>query len=106
VKIQALSCAIDELPEGNGDDEVPRSVQRADGSWLLDGRFPLDEFRELFDLAELPSGEFHTLAGLVITQLGHIPRVSESFDLLGLRFEVVEMDSQRVHRVLVSPLAR
>ena len=101
-----LNAVLGELPEGNGDDEAPRSVQRADGSWLLDGRFPLDEFRELFDLAELPSGEFHTLAGLVITQLGHIPRVSETFDLLGLRFEVVEMDSQRVDRVLVSPLAR
>jgi len=101
-----LNAVLGELPERNGDDEAPRSVQRADGSWLLDGRFPLDEFRELFDLAELPSGEFHTLAGLVITQLGHIPRVSETFDLLGLRFEVVEMDSQRVDRVLVSPLAR
>lgn len=101
-----LNAVLGELPEGNGDDEAPRSVQRADGSWLLDGRFPIDEFRELFDLAELPSGEFHTLAGLVITQLGHIPRVSETFDLLGLRFEVVEMDSQRVDRVLVSPLAR
>ena len=101
-----VNAVLGELPEGNGDDEAPRSVQRDDGSWLLDGRFPLDEFRELFDLAELPSGDFQTLAGLVITQLGHIPRVSESFELLGLRFEVVKMDSQRVNRVLVSPLAQ
>ena len=101
-----LNAVLGELPEGNGEDEAPRSVHRADGSWLLDGRFPLDEFRDLFDLAELPSGDFDTVAGLVITQLGHIPRVSESFDLLGLRFEVVEMDSQRVNRVLVSPLVR
>lgn len=101
-----LNAVLGELPEGNGDDVAPRSVHRADGSWLLDGRFPLDEFHELFDVAELPSGDFHTLAGLVITQFGHIPRVSESFDLLGLRFEVVEVDSQRVNRVLVSPLAR
>jgi putative hemolysin len=101
-----LNALLGELPEGNGDEEAPRSVHRADGSWLLDGRFPLDEFRELFDVAELPSGDFQTLAGLVITQLGHIPRVSESFDLLGLRFEVVEMASQRVNRVLVSPVVR
>ncbi len=73
---------------------------------MLDGRLPLDEFQELFDLAELPTGDFHTLAGLVITQLGHFPRISESFNLLGLRFEVVEVDAQRVNRVLVSPLAR
>ncbi len=101
-----LNALLGELPEGNGEEVAPGSVQRADGSWLLDGRLPLDEFQELFDLAELPRGDFHTLAGLVITQLGHFPRISESFNLLGLRFEVVEMDAQRVNRVLVSPLAR
>jgi putative hemolysin len=102
-----INAVLGELPEGNGDDETSRSVLRqADGSLLVDGRFPLDEFRELVDLAELPSGDFHTLAGLVINQLGHIPRVSESFELLGFHFEVVEMDSQRVNRVLVRPLGR
>jgi CBS domain containing-hemolysin-like protein len=100
-----LEAVLGELPEGNGEDEPPRSVRRPDGSWLLHGRFPLDEFRDLFDLAELPDGDYDTLAGLVVTQLGHIPRVSESFDLHGLRFEVVDMDAQRVDRVLVSPLA-
>jgi putative hemolysin len=51
---------------------------------------------------QTPDGDFHTLAGLVVTQLGRIPRISESFEYLGLHFEVVEMDSQRVERVLVS----
>jgi putative hemolysin len=72
----------------------------------LDGRFPLDEFRDLFDLAELSEDDYHTLAGFVVTQLGHIPRVAETFDCLGLRFEVAEMDAQRVTRVLVRPLGR
>ena len=60
-------------PRATAKTNAPWSVQRADGSWLLDGRFPLDEFRELFDLAELPSGDFHTLAGLVITSLATFP---------------------------------
>ena len=98
-----LEAVLGGLPEGNGEDEEPRSVRRDDGSWLLDGRFPLDEFRDLFDLSHLPSGEFHTLAGLVVTQLGHIPRIAESFDCLGLHFEVVDMDANRVDRVLVRP---
>ena len=98
-----LEALLGDLPETAGEDDAPRSVQRPDGSWLLDGRFPLDEFRELFDLGELPEGDFHTLAGLVVTQLGHIPRVSEAFDYLGLRFEVVEMDGNRVDRVRVGP---
>ncbi len=98
-----LEALLGDLPETAGEDDAPRSVQRPDGSWLLDGRFPLDEFRELFDLGELPEGDFHTLAGLVVTQLGHIPSVSEAFDDLGLRFEVVEMDGNRVDRVRVGP---
>jgi putative hemolysin len=98
-----LEAVLGGLPEGHGEDEEPRSVRRADGSWLLDGRFPLDEFRDLFDLSRLPEGDFHTLAGLVVTQLGHIPRIAESFECFGLHFEVVDMDSNRVDRVLVRP---
>jgi putative hemolysin len=101
-----LEALLGDLPETAGEEDSPRSVQRPDGSWSLDGRVPLDEFRELLELVELPEGDFHTLGGLVVTQLGHIPRVSESFEYLGLRFEVVEMDGNRVDRVLVgrSPL--
>ncbi len=96
-----LEAVLGDLPEPDREEE-PRLVERADGSRVLDGRFPLDEFRELFGLDQTPEGDFHTLAGLVVTQLGRIPRISESFEYLGLRFEVVEMDSQRVDRVLVS----
>ena len=66
---------------------------------------PLDEFRELFDLPSLPEGDFHTLAGLVVTQLGHIPHVGENFDSWDLHFEIAEMDSNRVNRILVKRLA-
>lgn len=100
-----LEAVLGDLPEADREEE-PRLVERADGSRLLDGRFPLDEFRELFDLDQTTDGDFHTLAGLVVTQLGRIPRISESFEYLGLRFEVVEMDSQRVDRVLVSRVPR
>ena len=65
-----------------------------DGSWLLDGRMALDEFRDLFGLSSLPEGDFHTLAGLVVTELGHIPRVAETFRAPGPEFEIVDMDWQ------------
>ena len=66
---------------------------------------PLDEFRDLFDLTSVRAGDFHTLAGLVVTQLGHIPRVGENFQSGGLSFEVVDMDGNRVDRILVKPSA-
>jgi putative hemolysin len=95
-----LEAIVGDMPVGDADDE-PAAVQRSDGSWLLDGRLPLDEFCDRFELPPLPPGEFHTLAGLVVTQLGHIPRVGESFTAFGLSFEVVDMDGNRVDRILV-----
>jgi putative hemolysin len=100
-----LQSLLGDLPGQAGADEESRVVRRSDGSWLIDGRLPLDEFRDLFELRELPDGDFQTVAGLVVTQLGHIPVVSETFELLGLHFEIVDMDAKRVDRVLVSPRA-
>jgi putative hemolysin len=100
-----LEALLGDLPETAGEEDASRLVQSPDGSWLLDGRVPLDEFRELFDLGDLPEGDFHTLGGLVVTRLGHIPFVSEAFDYLGLHFEVVEMDGNRVDRVRVQSLS-
>jgi putative hemolysin len=98
-----LEAILGGMPEGAEDDDS-RAVRRPDGSWLLDGRLPLDEFRDLFDLSAIPSGAFDTLAGLVVAQLGHIPQIAESFSSWGLNFEVVDMDGNRVDRVLVRPL--
>jgi putative hemolysin len=98
-----LEAIVGDMP-ATADDEDPPAVQQPDGSWLLDGRLPLDEFRDLFELSAIPEGDFHTLAGLVVTHLGHIPRVAESFDSWGLHFEVVDMDGNRVDRIRVKPL--
>jgi putative hemolysin len=95
-----LEAIVGDMPAGDPDDE-PSAVKRSDGSWLIDGRIPLDEFRDIFGTVVLPEGDFHTLAGLVVTQLGHIPRVAETLECGGLQFEVVDMDGNRVDRILV-----
>jgi putative hemolysin len=99
-----LQAIVGDMPVKPQSQEEAAAVQRADGSWLLDGRMVLDEFRELFGLSSLPEGDFHTLAGLVVTQLGHIPRVAETFECFGLKFEIVDMDGNRVDRILISRL--
>jgi putative hemolysin len=98
-----LHAIVGDMPE-SGEDEGPPSVRQPDGSWRLDGRMPLDEFRDLFEQATIPEGDFHTLAGFVVAQLGHIPRVGEALDYAGLHFEVVEMDGNRVDHILVKPV--
>jgi putative hemolysin len=99
-----LEAIVGDIPD-RSEDEEPRAVRRPDGSWLLDGRLPLDEFRDLLDLPALPEGDFHTLAGLVVARLGHIPKIGETFDAWGVHVEVVDMDGNRVDRLLVGRVA-
>jgi putative hemolysin len=83
----------------------PKAVQRADGSWLVDGMIPVDEFKELFDLDSLPGEKqdaYQTLGGFIFTRMGRVPSVSESFEWNQLRFEIVDMDGKRIDKVLVS----
>lgn len=82
------------------------AVQREDGSWLVDGGVSLDRFRDILEtdvrFPEEENGMYHTLAGFVLTQLGHIPEASEHFEWDQFRFEVMDMDRQRIDRLLVS----
>ena len=83
---------------------IKGSVRREDGSWLLDGNFPAHETRELLDLDELPGeeeGRFETIGGFVMDQLGHIPEAGEYVDIDGYRIEVVDMDGNRIDKLLV-----
>ena len=92
---------IDEHHEVDG-------VQRDDGSWLIDGGVSFDRFRELLEtdvrFPEEASGTYHTLAGFVMTFLGHIPKMSDSFEWEGYRIEVVDMDRNRIDRLLITKL--
>jgi putative hemolysin len=83
------------------------AVERDDGSWLLDGTLPVESARELLGPDAFPIAEaehYSTVGGFVMMRLGRIPRAAESFDWSGLRFEVVDMDGNRVDKVLVEPL--
>jgi putative hemolysin len=108
--IQGLVTLNDLLEEivGNIQDveqpEPPQAVQREDGSWLLDGMLPIDEFLELFDLEEESieqRGSYNTLGGFIIMQLGKIPQETDHFEWEQLEFEVMDMDGNRVDKVLV-----
>lgn len=97
---------VGDIPSVENEDE-PQAVQREDGSWLLDGMLPVEEFFELFNIEELSSdqrGSYHTMGGFVITNLGRIPAAAEHFEWNGLRLEVVDMDGNRVDKVLVMPV--
>ena len=82
-------------------------VQREDGSWLLDGLMALHELMELFDIEELfleERPQYLTVGGLVMRQVGRVPRSGDAFEWHGLRFEVMDMDGRRVDKVLVNQM--
>jgi putative hemolysin len=84
-------------------------VKRQDGSWLVDGSLPVDDFKEMVDPEGLPEEEesqYITLGGFVMTHLEKIPATGDHFEWGGYRFEVVDMDERKVDKILVTPLAK
>jgi len=86
------------------------AIRREDGSWLVDAGMTTQRFKDLLDLrGSLPGEEqetFHTLAGFVIAQLGRIPRTGDTFEWGDYRFEVVDMDRNRVDKLIVARTSR
>lgn len=78
-------------------------VKREDGSWLVDAMTPIDEVERLLRLRGLRSedDEYQTLAGFVLWHLGHLPKVAESFVENGVRYEVIDLDGNRIDKVLI-----
>ncbi|GAA5080109.1 hemolysin family protein [Lysobacter panacisoli] len=85
------------------DDDAP-VVERADGSFLIDGALPVEDLRELVGGGRLPDEDehdFHTAAGMVIAHFGRIPYVGEYFDWGLWRIEVVDLDGPRIDKLLL-----
>ena len=79
-------------------------MQRADGSWLMDGLIPIPELKDRLDMKEVPEedrGRYNTLAGMVMLLLGRLPDTGDSVEWEGWRFEVVDLDGKRVDKLLV-----
>ena len=101
-----LEEIVGDVPEF-GDPVDPEAVQRPDGSWLVDGRFSIDDLKDLLEIKVLPQESdnyYTTLGGFVMTYLSRIPKAGDRFDWQQFRFEVMDMDWRRVDKVLVTPL--
>jgi len=84
----------------------PEAVQRDDGSWLIAGSMPVDEMAERLGITLPQERAYHTTAGFVLSAMGHLPKVGESFDTQGFRFEVVDLDGRRVDKILARRIGR
>lgn len=98
-----LESIAGELPE-YGEEEEQTILAREDGSWLVDGGLPIDEFEARTGIADICDEEgVYTLAGFVMHHLGRVPKAGLHFVYRDIRFEVVDMDGRRIDKILVRP---
>jgi putative hemolysin len=88
------------------DELQPDIVQRLDGSWLVDGSVPIARFKEVAHIEAVLPGEdaeaYRTLGGFIMMALARIPQVGDRFTAEGVTIEVVDMDQNRVDKLLVT----
>jgi putative hemolysin len=78
-------------------------VQRADGSWIIDGQYPLTEFLEKFDLEDLIEDyPFNTISGLILHQIRRIPATGDTLLWRNFEIEILDMDGARIDKVLLT----
>jgi putative hemolysin len=79
--------------------------EREDGSFLVDAQVPFYDFLSHFHKTEwMNEGdhEFDTLAGFILNQLERIPHTGEKLEWRGFTFEILDMDAQRIDKLLVT----
>jgi putative hemolysin len=101
-----LEELVGEIRDEHDQGEEHPIVQRADGSWLVDGMEAYDKVRDRIGLPELDEADFTTIAGLILSQLSRIPVEGDTILLGNYILEVVDMDARRVDKVLVRPVQK
>lgn len=80
-------------------------VQRDDGTWLLDGSTPIEDVERTFEIEKMPEEEtYETIAGFMMYMLRKIPKLTDKVEYSGYRFEVIDMEMNRIDQILVTKL--
>jgi len=102
--IDILKAIAGELPD-LGSRERPETLQREDGSWLVDAHLPIEELQRVLGRRDMATGDYHTAAGFVLARLGRIPKSGDVLTWRDVRIEVVDMDGVRIDKLLFRKLA-
>ena len=77
-------------------DEIIEIIEGEDGYFDVLGSTDIDKIERLFDV-DLDDGEYTTIAGLVTTESGHVPKTGEKLCLRGMDIEVLKADEKKLH---------
>jgi putative hemolysin len=101
-----LNDILDGLVGDITDMDDPEVFKRPDGSWLIDGKLAFFEFIHEFEIEDysVDDAQFHSIAGFVIHQLKEIPKTGDTFTWNGYRFEIIDMDGNRIDKILLTKI--
>ena len=102
-----LEGIVGDIP-GIDEEDEPQAIQRDDDTWLIDGRYPIDRFKELFNFNDkLPDEDednYTTLAGFILSLSGTIPNEEDKYECGRFLFEIIDIDGHQIDKVLVTDL--
>ncbi len=103
-----LSDILEEIIGSAANSNEPDPIQitpRDENSWYIDGLYSIDDFKEKFDIDELPDedhDQYQTMGGFLTSYFGYIPKVAEKCTWENFTFEIVDMDRARIDKILVT----
>ncbi|MBR6266804.1 MAG: HlyC/CorC family transporter [Selenomonadaceae bacterium] len=98
---------IGDSSKAGGEQEPAQFIQRSESSWIVDGLYPVDDFKRRFDLDSLPEEDhdhFQTMGGFLSSYFGYLPKVGETCEWNGFRFVIIEMDRARIDKIMVTKM--
>jgi putative hemolysin len=105
-----VEAIVGQLPEKGVRQHYPQIILREAGSWIIDAQLDFEETAQAINLElepeELEANRYQTISGYVLHHFGHIPEEGDVLEQHGFRFEIVDMDRQRIDKLLVSRLAQ
>lgn len=97
-----LGAIVGDFQEEEGGETA--FTRRDDGSYLVSGWMPVDEFADKIGVPIPKDPPYETVAGYILSELNHLPNVGETFTREPWRFEVLDLDGRRIDKVLVAKI--
>ena len=102
-----MEAIVGVIPANYDAQDDAQIVARTDGSWLVNGLTPIDEIHLTIGLEDIIlTNEYQTMAGFMLSQLKFGPATGKYFEINGYKFEIVDMDGQRIDKILITPLKK
>lgn len=84
------------------EEEIIEIVEGEDGYWDVLGSTEIDKIERLFEI-DLEDDDYTTIAGLVTTEAGYVPKIGDSLQLRGLNIEVLKADEKKIGLLRLRP---